>query len=51
MHATIIKLSSDSLSGVAGQLISIGVLRGLLGRTDQWAWRIPYEHFLYVLYS
>lgn len=27
---------------VAGQLIAIGVLRGLLGRTDQWAWRIPY---------
>jgi hypothetical protein len=27
---------------VAGQLISTGVLRGLLGRTDQWAWRIPY---------
>ena len=26
---------------VAGQLISIGVLRGLLGRTDEWAWRIP----------
>ena len=27
---------------VIGQLISAGVLRGLLGRTDQWAWRIPY---------
>jgi MFS transporter, SP family, general alpha glucoside:H+ symporter len=27
---------------VIGQLIAIGVLRGLLGRTDQWAWRIPY---------
>jgi SP family general alpha glucoside:H+ symporter-like MFS transporter len=27
---------------VAGQLIAIGVLRGLLGRTDEWAWRIPY---------
>jgi SP family general alpha glucoside:H+ symporter-like MFS transporter len=25
-----------------GQLISLGVLRGLLHRTDQWGWRIPY---------
>ncbi len=27
---------------VIGQLISTGVLRGLLSRTDDWAWRIPY---------
>jgi SP family general alpha glucoside:H+ symporter-like MFS transporter len=27
---------------VFGQLISTGVLRGLLSRTDDWAWRIPY---------
>lgn len=27
---------------VMGQLISSGVLRGLLSRTDDWAWRIPY---------
>lgn len=27
---------------VVGQLISAGVLRHLLGRTDDWAWRIPY---------
>ncbi len=27
---------------VTGQLISIGILRGLLTRSDQWAWRIPY---------
>jgi len=25
-----------------GQLIALGVLRGLLNRTDQWGWRIPY---------
>ncbi|ORY20425.1 putative general alpha-glucoside permease [Naematelia encephala] len=25
-----------------GQLISLAVLRGLLSRTDQWGWRIPY---------
>ena len=31
--------------GVAGQLISTGVLRGLLGRTDEWAWRIPVGFF------
>ncbi|KAJ4286376.1 hypothetical protein N0V88_008043 [Collariella sp. IMI 366227] len=28
---------------VIGQLISAGVLRGLLSRTDDWAWRIPYS--------
>ncbi|KAF2169426.1 hypothetical protein M409DRAFT_65095 [Zasmidium cellare ATCC 36951] len=27
---------------VIGQTISTGVLRGLLNRTDQWGWRIPY---------
>lgn len=27
---------------VMGQLISSGVLRGLLSREDDWAWRIPY---------
>lgn len=27
---------------VIGQLLSSGVLRGLLSRTDDWAWRIPY---------
>lgn len=27
---------------VIGQLISTGVLRGLLHRADDWAWRIPY---------
>lgn len=27
---------------VIGQLIAAGVLRGVLKRTDQWAWRIPY---------
>ena len=27
---------------VIGQTISAGVLRGLLHRTDQWGWRIPY---------
>jgi SP family general alpha glucoside:H+ symporter-like MFS transporter len=25
-----------------GSIIATGVLRGLLGRTDQWSWRIPY---------
>jgi len=25
-----------------GQLISAGVLRGLLHRADEWGWRIPY---------
>ncbi|KAI1343234.1 putative maltose permease [Xylariaceae sp. FL0016] len=27
---------------VAGQMISAGVLRGFLHRTDEWGWRIPY---------
>ncbi|SCZ88307.1 BZ3500_MvSof-1268-A1-R1_Chr2-1g04324 [Microbotryum saponariae] len=27
---------------VIGQLIATGVLRGFLGRTDQWAYRVPY---------
>ncbi|RYP49478.1 hypothetical protein DL768_004837 [Monosporascus sp. mg162] len=27
---------------VVGQLMSTGILRGLLARQDQWAWRIPY---------
>ncbi|KAJ5797946.1 uncharacterized protein N7503_007242 [Penicillium pulvis] len=31
-----------NLCWVTGQLISTGVLRGLLGRTDEWGWRIPY---------
>lgn len=31
-----------NLCWVTGQFISTGVLRGLLGRTDEWAWRIPY---------
>lgn len=31
-----------NLCWVTGQLISTGVLRGLLNRSDQWAWRIPY---------
>jgi SP family general alpha glucoside:H+ symporter-like MFS transporter len=31
-----------NLCWVTGQFIAIGVLRGLLGRSDQWAWRIPY---------
>lgn len=31
-----------NLCWVTGQFISTGVLRGLLGRTDQWGWRIPY---------
>ena len=31
-----------NLCWVTGQLISTGVLRGLLSRSDQWAWRIPY---------
>ncbi|KAL2801914.1 general substrate transporter [Aspergillus granulosus] len=31
-----------NLCWVTGQLISIGVLRGLLHRTDEWGWRIPY---------
>ncbi len=25
-----------------GSIIATGVLRGLLGRTDEWSWRIPY---------
>jgi hypothetical protein len=25
-----------------GQLIAVGMLKGLLTRTDQWGWRIPY---------
>lgn len=25
-----------------GQLISIGVIKSMLGRNDNWAWRIPY---------
>ncbi|KAJ5312619.1 hypothetical protein PENANT_c007G10570 [Penicillium antarcticum] len=31
-----------NLCWVTGQFISAGILRGLLGRTDQWGWRIPY---------
>ncbi|KAJ5458129.1 hypothetical protein N7475_009517 [Penicillium sp. IBT 31633x] len=31
-----------NLCWVTGQFISTGILRGLLGRTDQWSWRIPY---------
>ncbi|KAL2848345.1 general substrate transporter [Aspergillus pseudodeflectus] len=31
-----------NLCWVTGQFISIGVLRGLLHRTDEWGWRIPY---------
>ncbi|OKL58259.1 hypothetical protein UA08_06457 [Talaromyces atroroseus] len=31
-----------NLCWVTGQFISTGVLRSLLGRTDEWAWRIPY---------
>ncbi|KAF2152184.1 sugar transporter [Myriangium duriaei CBS 260.36] len=27
---------------VIGQFLSTGILRGLLSRTDDWAWRIPY---------
>jgi SP family general alpha glucoside:H+ symporter-like MFS transporter len=27
---------------IIGQLIASGVLRGLLGRTDQWSYRIPF---------
>ncbi|TXT10537.1 hypothetical protein VHUM_02042 [Vanrija humicola] len=25
-----------------GQLIAVGLLRGMVNRTDEWAWRIPY---------
>jgi SP family general alpha glucoside:H+ symporter-like MFS transporter len=35
---------------VAGQLISIGVLRGLLGRTDEWAWRIPVSLLVFLIH-
>ncbi|KZO94742.1 sugar porter family MFS transporter [Calocera viscosa TUFC12733] len=31
-----------NLCWVIGQLISSGVLRGLLGRTDEWSYRIPF---------
>jgi SP family general alpha glucoside:H+ symporter-like MFS transporter len=31
-----------NLCWVTGQFISTGVLRGLLNRTDEWGWRIPY---------
>ncbi|KAH9206033.1 putative maltose permease [Leptodontidium sp. 2 PMI_412] len=31
-----------NLCWVTGQFIAIGVLRGLLGRTDEWSWRIPF---------
>ncbi|EQB44308.1 sugar porter family MFS transporter [Colletotrichum gloeosporioides Cg-14] len=31
-----------NLCWVIGQFISTGVLRGVLSRTDDWAWRIPY---------
>lgn len=31
-----------NLCWIIGQFISAGVLRGVLSRTDQWAWRIPY---------
>jgi SP family general alpha glucoside:H+ symporter-like MFS transporter len=31
-----------NLCWVTGQLIAVGVLRGLLTRPGQWAWRIPY---------
>lgn len=31
-----------NLCWVIGQFISAGVLRGILEREDQWAWRIPY---------
>ncbi|RYO83877.1 hypothetical protein DL766_007101 [Monosporascus sp. MC13-8B] len=30
-----------NLCWVTGQFLAMGVLRGLLGRTDQWSWRIP----------
>lgn len=33
---------SDDAQWVMGQLISVGVLRGFLHRTDEWGWRIPY---------
>jgi SP family general alpha glucoside:H+ symporter-like MFS transporter len=29
-------------SQIIGQLIAIGVLQGLIGRTDQWSYRIPF---------
>ncbi|OAA54155.1 Sugar/inositol transporter [Niveomyces insectorum RCEF 264] len=32
----------SNLCWVIGQFISVGVIRGLLTRTDQWGWRIPY---------
>ncbi|CAK7230043.1 hypothetical protein SCUCBS95973_007440 [Sporothrix curviconia] len=31
-----------NLCWVIGQFIAIGVVRGLLGRADDWSWRIPY---------
>ncbi len=31
-----------NLCWVIGQFISVGVIRGLLDRTDEWSWRIPY---------
>ncbi|KJR87468.1 MFS transporter, SP family, general alpha glucoside:H+ symporter [Sporothrix schenckii 1099-18] len=31
-----------NLCWVVGQLVAIGVVRGLLGRADDWSWRIPY---------
>lgn len=43
-----IQPNSNLMAGVAGQLISTGVLRGLLGRTDQWAWRIPVSVILHT---
>ncbi|KAH9209811.1 hypothetical protein DL95DRAFT_427989 [Leptodontidium sp. 2 PMI_412] len=32
----------NNMAWVIGQTISSGVLRGLLSRTDEWGWRIPY---------
>ena len=35
-------VSDNTSQWVIGQLISAGVLRGLLNRSDEWGWRIPY---------
>ncbi|KAJ6172600.1 hypothetical protein N7470_001667 [Penicillium chermesinum] len=36
------QLQADGSYQVSAQLIGVGVIKGMLNRTDQWAYRIPY---------
>jgi MFS transporter, SP family, general alpha glucoside:H+ symporter len=38
----LIVLSKINICWVIGQLISIGILNGLLSRSDEWAYRLPF---------